>query len=72
MDGVGARDAVLKSTGFASKLITTVLAVTTSGRKLLPLVVWKGANKDGETERHDNAYVVNQPNAWVDSGLLQR
>ncbi|GMF41349.1 unnamed protein product [Phytophthora lilii] len=52
--------------------VTAVLAVTATGRKLPPLVGWKGAKQDGKIERYGNVYVVNQPKAWVDSALLTR
>ncbi|KAE9314336.1 hypothetical protein PF008_g19504 [Phytophthora fragariae] len=64
MDQVGARHGVLRSTGFASMRVTTVLAVTATGRKLPPLVVWKGAKQDDNIERYGNVYVVNQPKEW--------
>lgn len=69
---VGARHVVLKYMGFASMRVTAVLAVTATGRKLPPLVVWKGAKQDGKIERHGNVRVVSQPKAWVDSALLTR
>ncbi|KAE9313371.1 hypothetical protein PR003_g19511 [Phytophthora rubi] len=72
MDQVGARHGVLRSTGFASMRVTTVLAVTATGRKLPPLVVWKGAKQDDKIERYGNVYVVNQPKEWVESALLTR
>eukprot|EP00644_Phytophthora_capsici_P014948 jgi/Phyca11/20524/fgenesh1_pg.PHYCAscaffold_65_\ len=70
VDVTGARHVVLKSTGFASMRITAVLAVTASGRKLLPLIVWKGANPDGSVERIGYTYVTYQKRAWVNSQLL--
>eukprot|EP00644_Phytophthora_capsici_P006784 jgi/Phyca11/5825/fgenesh1_pm.PHYCAscaffold_8_\ len=70
VDVTGARHVVLKSTGFASMRITAVLAVTASGRKLPPLIVWKGANPDGSVERIGYTYVAYQKRAWVDSQLL--
>ncbi|GMF43675.1 unnamed protein product [Phytophthora fragariaefolia] len=42
VDQVWARHVVLKSTGFASMRVKTVLAVTATDLKLPPLVVWKG------------------------------
>ncbi|GMF19426.1 unnamed protein product [Phytophthora fragariaefolia] len=63
VDQGGARHVVLKSTGFASMRVTAVLAVPATGRKLPPLVVWKGAKQDGRIERYGNVYVVNQPKA---------
>ncbi|KAG2758771.1 hypothetical protein PC116_g21583 [Phytophthora cactorum] len=70
IDVTGARHVVLKSTGFASMRVTAVLAVSASGRKLPPLIVWKGARQDGAIERISNAYVTYQKRAWVDSQLL--
>ncbi|GMF28662.1 unnamed protein product [Phytophthora fragariaefolia] len=70
IDATGARHVVLKSTGFASMRVTAVLAVSASGRKLPPLVVWKGDRQDGAVERVGNAYVTYQKRAWVDSQLL--
>lgn len=72
VDVRGARHVVLKSTGFSSMRVTAVLAVTATGRKLPPLVVWKGARQDDVIERHGNVRVVYQKKAWVDSQLLQR
>ncbi|OWZ12835.1 hypothetical protein PHMEG_00013944 [Phytophthora megakarya] len=70
VDATGARHVVLKSTGFASMRVTAVLAVTASGRKLPPLVVWKGARQDGTFGKIGNSYVTYQERAWVDSQLL--
>ncbi|KAG3180988.1 hypothetical protein PC128_g15339 [Phytophthora cactorum] len=63
IDVTGARHVVLKSTGFASMRVTAVLAVSASGRKLPPLIVWKGARQDGAIERIGNAYVTYQKRA---------
>ncbi|KAG6968307.1 hypothetical protein JG688_00005891 [Phytophthora aleatoria] len=70
VDQVGARHVVLKSRGFASMRVTAELAVTGAGRKLSPLVVWKGAKQDGHIARYGNVYVDHQPKAWVNSALL--
>ncbi|GMF46963.1 unnamed protein product [Phytophthora fragariaefolia] len=70
IDATGARHMVLKSTGFASMRATAVLAVSASGRKLPPLVVWKDARQDGAVERVGDAYVTYQKRAWLDSQLL--
>ncbi|GMF89139.1 unnamed protein product [Phytophthora fragariaefolia] len=47
IDATCAHHCVVKSTGFASMRVTAVLAVSASGRKLPPLVVWKGALQEG-------------------------
>ncbi|GMF42196.1 unnamed protein product [Phytophthora fragariaefolia] len=70
VDVTGARNVVLKSTGFASMCITSVLAVSASGQKFPPLIAWKGANQDGCVERIGNTYVTYQKRTWVDSELL--
>ncbi|KAF4042379.1 DDE superfamily endonuclease [Phytophthora infestans] len=70
IDSTGARHVVLKSTGVASMRVTAVLAVVVSGQKLPPLVVWKGAQQDGQHERVGNSYVTYQTRACVDSQLL--
>ncbi|KAF4045577.1 DDE superfamily endonuclease [Phytophthora infestans] len=68
----GARHVVLKSTGLASMRMTAVLVVVASGRKLPPLVIWKGAQQDGQLERVRNSYVTYQKRACVDFQLLIR
>ncbi|GMF49118.1 unnamed protein product [Phytophthora fragariaefolia] len=72
VDQVGACHVVLTSTGFASMRVTAMPVVTATGRKLPPLVVWKGAKQDGKIERYGNVYVVTQPKAWVYLALLTR
>ncbi|GMF21507.1 unnamed protein product [Phytophthora lilii] len=71
VDVLGARHIVLRSTGYASMRITVILAVTASGRKLPPVLIWKG--KDTLVfEKIGGMYVTKQKRAWVDSGLLKR
>ncbi|KAE8902746.1 hypothetical protein PF002_g2525 [Phytophthora fragariae] len=41
----GARHVVVRSTGYASMRVTAILAVTASGRKLPPDMIWKGKDK---------------------------
>lgn len=38
---VGAQHVMIRSTGFSSMRIIAILAVTTSGRKLTPLLIWE-------------------------------
>ncbi|KAG2767999.1 hypothetical protein Pcac1_g20767 [Phytophthora cactorum] len=42
MDIIGSRHVVARSTGFSSMRITAVPAVTETGKKLPPLLIWKG------------------------------
>ncbi|KAJ8578384.1 hypothetical protein ON010_g810 [Phytophthora cinnamomi] len=70
IDETGAEHVVLQSTGFASMRVTAVLAVSATGLKLPPLVVWKGAREEIALERIDNTYVTYQQKAWVDSQPL--
>ncbi|KAJ8556659.1 hypothetical protein ON010_g9306 [Phytophthora cinnamomi] len=42
VDITGCRHVVVRSTGFSSMRITAVLAVSATGRKLPPLLIWKG------------------------------
>jgi hypothetical protein len=71
VDHTGARHVVIRSTGFASMRITAILAVTASGIKLPPVLIWKGKNKPS-FEKIQGVYVTYQPKAWVDSNLLKR
>lgn len=68
VDNVGARHVVMKSTGFQSMRITAVLAVTASGRKVQPLLIWKGRSEDIVSV--NGCWVAQQPRAWVDQTLL--
>ncbi|KAG3176853.1 hypothetical protein PC128_g17089 [Phytophthora cactorum] len=69
VDEIGARHVVLRSTGFASMRITAALAVTASGKKLPPCLIWKRKTR-GPIERLGGCYVSFQPRAWVDQELL--
>ncbi|KAG2790813.1 hypothetical protein PC129_g17254 [Phytophthora cactorum] len=72
LDCTGARHIVVRSTGFACMRITVVLAVSATGRKLPPLLVWKGKNTPALEKRPGPLYVVQQPRAWVGSELLKK
>jgi hypothetical protein len=67
----GARHIVIRSTGFASMRVTLILAVTMSGRKLMPIIVEKG-KATFEFVRVGGCLVIRQPKAWVDQDLLLR
>jgi DDE superfamily endonuclease/Tc5 transposase DNA-binding domain len=69
VDQVGLRHIVIRSTGFASMRITAALAVTASGKKLPPLIIWKRTTR-GAIERLGGCYVAFQQRAWVDQELL--
>jgi hypothetical protein len=71
IDHTGARHVVIHSTGFASMRITVVLAVTALGKKLSPLLIYKGGNSS-TFEKIGSCYVVHQKKAWIDSNLLMR
>lgn len=71
VDQRGARHVVVRSTGFASMRITVILAVTATGIKLVPVLIWKGKNVS-TFEKINGVYVTYQPKAWVDSSLLKR
>ncbi|KAG3241671.1 hypothetical protein PI124_g13471 [Phytophthora idaei] len=72
IDVTGARHVVLKSTGFASMRVTAVLAVSASGRKLPPLIVWKGARQDGAIERIGKAVVWDSTRAHTSKVVKAR
>ena len=59
IDHTGARHVVIHSTGFASMRITVVLAVTALGKKLSPLLIYKGGNST-TFEKVGSCYVVYQ------------
>ncbi|KAE9057887.1 hypothetical protein PF006_g32300 [Phytophthora fragariae] len=69
VDEIGARHVVVRSTGFASMRITVMLAVTASGTKLPPCIIWKRKTR-GSIERLGGCNVAYQPRAWVDQDLL--
>ena len=59
IDLTGARHVVLRSTGFASMRITVSLTVTADGKKLPPLLIWKGTQKSRSTiENRGSVYVA--------------
>jgi DDE superfamily endonuclease len=68
VDNIGARHVVMRSTGYQSMRITAVLAVTANGRKVQPLLIWKG--KSQEIVSVNGCWVAQQPRAWVDQPLL--
>ncbi|ETM40594.1 hypothetical protein L914_13502 [Phytophthora nicotianae] len=47
----------------------TVMAVTATGKKLPPCLIWKRKNR-GSIERLGGCYIAYQPRAWVDQDLL--
>ncbi|ETI39625.1 hypothetical protein F443_14791 [Phytophthora nicotianae P1569] len=55
-DVVGRRHVVIHSTGFASMRITAAFAVTASGKKLPPCLIWKRKTR-GPIERLGGCYV---------------
>ncbi|KAG3009143.1 hypothetical protein PC119_g14004 [Phytophthora cactorum] len=71
VDIIGSRHVVVRSTGFSSMRITAVLAVTATGKKLPPLLIWKGKALPS-FDKIGGVYVAHQPRAWVDSKLLKR
>ncbi|ETI30203.1 hypothetical protein F443_22678 [Phytophthora nicotianae P1569] len=64
VDEVGARHVVIRSTGFSSMRITAALAVTASGKKLPPCLIWKRKTR-GPIERVGGCYVAYQERAWT-------
>ncbi|KAG3070656.1 hypothetical protein PC121_g9440 [Phytophthora cactorum] len=72
LDFTGARHVVVRSTDFTSMRITVALAVSATGRKLPPLLVWKGKAAPTFEKRSGPLYVARQPRAWVDSELLKK
>ncbi|ETO70560.1 hypothetical protein F444_12982 [Phytophthora nicotianae P1976] len=64
VDEVGARHVVIRSTGFSSMRITAALAVTASGKKLPPSLIWKRKTR-GPIERVGGCYVAYQERAWT-------
>ncbi|KAG6963825.1 hypothetical protein JG688_00007973 [Phytophthora aleatoria] len=68
---IGSRHVVVRSIGFSLMRITAVLAVSATGRKLPPLLIWKGKSTPS-FERFGGVCVAQQPRAWVDSKLLKR
>ncbi|GMF16754.1 unnamed protein product [Phytophthora fragariaefolia] len=57
VDIMGARHVVTRPTGFVSMRVTVVLAVTVSGRKLTPLVIWKHKQGDRSTSTTESLWV---------------
>ncbi|KAG2773202.1 hypothetical protein PC129_g12945 [Phytophthora cactorum] len=54
VDVTSSRHVVLKSAGFASMRVTAVLAASTLGKKLTPLLNWKGATKERKMVKVDS------------------
>ena len=69
VDMTGAKHVVVKSTGFASMRITVVLAVSASGHKLPPHLIWKNKTQS-QIRRVGPVYVADQPKAWVNKELI--
>ncbi|DBA00287.1 TPA: hypothetical protein N0F65_001482 [Lagenidium giganteum] len=64
VDVTGARHVVVRSTGFWSMRVTVVLAVTATGRKLTPLVIWKKKQGGRSISSVGGVWVCHQPKAW--------
>ncbi|CEG42201.1 DDE superfamily endonuclease, CENP-B-like [Plasmopara halstedii] len=71
VDIVGARHVIVRSTGFASMRISVILAASAAGKKLPPILIWKGADK-ASFEKIDEVYFTYQKKASVDSSHLKR
>ncbi|KAG3113318.1 hypothetical protein PI125_g7444 [Phytophthora idaei] len=65
VDVTGARHVELKSTGFANMRVTVVLAASAIGKKLTPLVIWKGATKERKMVKVVPVWVMHQEKAWL-------
>ncbi|KAG6958569.1 hypothetical protein JG688_00010453 [Phytophthora aleatoria] len=72
VDVTSSRHVVLKSTGFTSMRVTAVLAASTLGKKLTPLLIWKGATKERKMVKVGSVWVMHHEKAWVDSDLLAK
>ncbi|KAG4059472.1 hypothetical protein PC123_g5621 [Phytophthora cactorum] len=67
LDFTGVRHVAVRSTGFASMRITVVLAVSATGRKLPPLLVWKGKASPTFEKRSRPLHVDNELlKKWID------
>ncbi|KAG2837590.1 hypothetical protein PC118_g5067 [Phytophthora cactorum] len=64
----GAHHVVMRSTGFASMRVTAMLSVTLSGKKLSPVIIWKGTTTT-TFERVGGCLVIQQPKAWAVFGV---
>nr|CCA16569.1 conserved hypothetical protein [Albugo laibachii Nc14] len=51
VDITGARHVVLRLSGLGSMRMTVVLAVSALGKKLTPLIIWKGANQGSKIQK---------------------
>ncbi|RAW21076.1 hypothetical protein PC110_g22481 [Phytophthora cactorum] len=51
--------------------VTAMISVTLSGKKLPPVIIWRGATTT-TFERVGAGLVIQQPKAWVDQDLLLR
>lgn len=70
VEETGAQHVVMHLTGFQSIRITAVLAVTASGHKLTPLLIWKGNSEAVATI--NGCWVAQHPCAWVNQGLFTK
>ncbi|GMF41860.1 unnamed protein product [Phytophthora fragariaefolia] len=71
VDITGSRHVLVRSMGGLSMRITAVLAVSITGSKVPPLLIWKGKSSPTFT-KIGGVYVAYPPRAWVDSTLLKR
>lgn len=65
IDEHGARHVVIRSTGFASKRITCVLAVKANGDKIPPVIIQKKKNGDNAIVRKDGVFIAYNEKGWV-------
>nr|CCA23934.1 conserved hypothetical protein [Albugo laibachii Nc14] len=70
VDLTGVRHVLLRSTGFVSMRVTVVLAFSALGKKLTPLVIWKGTKQGSKVQKIGTIYVMFQEREWVDSAVL--
>ena len=69
LNAKGARHVVLRSTGFASMRITVILAVTASGTKKKPLLIFK-SKASNEMNLMNGCHVCHNEKAWVNQDML--
>ena len=68
VDVVGARHVVMRTTGYASMRITSILAVRGNGNRVMPATIFKG--KRERASILSGCYTFTQPKAWVEASLI--
>ena len=71
VDVIGAKSVPLKTTGHEKEKVTVCLAAFEDGRKLPPMMVFKGKKMPPELKNVNGVIITMSPNGWMNQELTQ-